>query len=395
MSLKRSAALTVLMGWVATTLVMPVVATSITGPNYLLFGGKNGSLPNSVKISPPGSAGIPLLSGTSGTGTPTFGALNLAGGSSILSGILPTGNLPNGLFGFQTLTTSAPTLTAASPSFNILDPTSNAVAVVLPLASTCAGKIFWFKTINTTNTTSITCSGSDLIESSASLNNTTLQTIGMISDGVSKYRYLKPMVESIAAGGTGQSTKAGAYDALSPMSALGDVPYGGTSGTGTRLAGNTTTTKKFLRQIGNGTVSAAPAWDTIVTSDLPSNQVIAPIGMGFDGGGSAISTGLKSWVRVPMACTIQDVEMVADQSGSIVVDIWKGTYSAANLPTAPTSSASICASAKPTISSSNKSQDVTLTGWTTSISAGDYLYFNVNSCTTITKCTIALKVLKN
>jgi hypothetical protein len=36
-------------------------------------------------------------------------------------------------------------------------------------------------------------------------------------------------------GGTGQTTKAAAFDALSPMSASGDIIYGGASGTGTRL----------------------------------------------------------------------------------------------------------------------------------------------------------------
>lgn len=41
---------------------------------------------------------------------------------------------------------------------------------------------------------------------------------------------------TIAKGGTGQTTKAAGFDALSPMSASGDVIYGGTSGTGTRLA---------------------------------------------------------------------------------------------------------------------------------------------------------------
>lgn len=39
----------------------------------------------------------------------------------------------------------------------------------------------------------------------------------------------------IGNGGTGQTTKAAAFDALSPMTTLGDLIYGGTSGTGTRL----------------------------------------------------------------------------------------------------------------------------------------------------------------
>lgn len=75
---------------------------------------------------------------------------------------------------------------------------------------------------------------------------------------------------AINKGGTGQTTAAAAFDALGPMSALGDIIYGGTSGTRIRLAGNTTATKKFLRQTGNGSISAAPVWDTIIAGDLPS-----------------------------------------------------------------------------------------------------------------------------
>jgi len=82
--------------------------------------------------------------------------------------------------------------------------------------------------------------------------------------------------------------------------------------------------------------------------------------------------------------------MLADQSGSIVVDIWKDTY--ANFP--PTDADTITASAPPTISSAQKSQDAILTGWTKAISAGNILAFNVDSCTTITRVTISLKVNK-
>lgn len=48
-----------------------------------------------------------------------------------------------------------------------------------------------------------------------------------------------------------------------PMSALGDIIYGGSGGTEAVLAGNTSTTKKILTQVGNGTNSAAPAWSQI------------------------------------------------------------------------------------------------------------------------------------
>jgi hypothetical protein len=58
---------------------------------------------------------------------------------------------------------------------------------------------------------------------------------------------------------------------LNPMTLTGDIVYGGTSGVETRLLGNTTTTKKFLTQTGNGSVSAAPAWNTLVSGDIPNN----------------------------------------------------------------------------------------------------------------------------
>lgn len=107
-----------------------------------------------------------------------------------------------------------------------------------------------------------------------------------------------------------------------------------------------------------------------------------------DGSGSALTTGIKADAYVPFACTITAVTMLADQSGSCVVDIWKDTY--ANYP--PTVADSITASAKPTISSATKSQDSTLTGWTTSISAGDTLRFNIDSNSTITRLALTLTV---
>ena len=110
----------------------------------------------------------------------------------------------------------------------------------------------------------------------------------------------------------------------------------------------------------------------------------------IDGSGSEISTGIAGDIQVPFDCTIQEVTLLGDQSGSIIVDIWKDTY--ANF--APTDADSITASAVPTITTAIKSTDATLTGWTTSVVAGDVLRFNVDSVTTIERCTIILKIKK-
>lgn len=111
----------------------------------------------------------------------------------------------------------------------------------------------------------------------------------------------------------------------------------------------------------------------------------------IDGGGQAITTGIKGDIEVPFACTVTAARAFADQTGSIVVDIWKDTY--ANFP--PTDADSITASAPVTISSATKSQDTTLSGWTTSVSAGDILRFNVDSVSTVQRVTISLTVTKS
>ncbi len=117
---------------------------------------------------------------------------------------------------------------------------------------------------------------------------------------------------------------------------------------------------------------------------------LATIQFVIDGGGATITTGIKGFVEVPFACTVTAARMFADQSGSIVVDIWKDTY--ANYP--PVDADSITASAPPTISSATKSQDTTLTGWTTAIAAGSIFGFNVDSATTVQRVTVALTVTR-
>jgi len=107
----------------------------------------------------------------------------------------------------------------------------------------------------------------------------------------------------------------------------------------------------------------------------------------ISGGGAAITTGIKGFVRVPYAMTLTKVTALADQTGDIVVDIWNDTY--ANFP--PTDADSITASAPVTISNDVKSEDATLSGWDTAIAAGDILAFNVDSVSDIEQLTIILE----
>ena len=130
------------------------------------------------------------------------------------------------------------------------------------------------------------------------------------------------------------------------------------------------------------------AWETVKKrlQDLGIGAIIFII----DGGGSAITTGEKGHLEIPFKCEIQRATLLADQVGSIVIDIWKDTY--ANFP--PTDADSITSATPPTISAAQKSQDATLTGWTKTIDEGDILAFNVDSAATITRVVIVLKVKK-
>jgi len=178
----------------------------------------------------------------------------------------------------------------------------------------------------------------------------------------------------------------------------------GTHKAGVQLAGSLTTYLDDIpvatniapeaMTVGNYVLVAIPEGnprDACIVASWPAGSSgTASLTFVIDGGGEAITTGGKGHLEIPYACTIKQVTMQADQSGSIVVDIWKDTY--ANFP--PTDADSITASAPPTISSAQKSQDTTLAGWTKSISSGDILAFNVDSCATIQRVTISLLVEK-
>jgi len=108
----------------------------------------------------------------------------------------------------------------------------------------------------------------------------------------------------------------------------------------------------------------------------------------IDGGGSAITTGIKGAIRIPFKCEILSVSLLGDQSGSIVVNIWKDTL--ANYP--PTVGDKITDTTPPTITTDTDSEDTTLTDWTKAIASGDVLMFNVDSVTDIEWASLIIKV---
>lgn len=110
---------------------------------------------------------------------------------------------------------------------------------------------------------------------------------------------------AINKGGTGQTTASTGFNALSPMTTVGDIIYGGTSGTGTRLAGPTTATKQFLTSTGTGSAAQSPAWNALAAADLPTtgltiNQHSSLVTTDSDGSTITFDLSVSDWHQVTL-----------------------------------------------------------------------------------------------
>lgn len=110
-------------------------------------------------------------------------------------------------------------------------------------------------------------------------------------------------------------------------------------------------------------------------------KVIRRVNVVFGGSGMEIPDNDYRDVEFP-TCTIKEARILADQSGSISIELWKDSY--ANF--APTVADLIDTFS---ISSAIKSEE---TGLSLSVAAGSIIRFIVTSCTTITQVTLALLI---
>ena len=138
---------------------------------------------------------------------------------------------------------------------------------------------------------------------------------------------------AIANGGTGATTKTAAFDALSPMTTAGDIIYGGTSGTGTRLAkgsdGQVLTLASGVPTWTSGvsTITSKTASYTLTTSD---NYVIASSGSGitFTLPTAAGNTGKEFTIK---NISSSNVTIATTSSQKIVVDAANSAATTATL----------------------------------------------------------------
>lgn len=123
-----------------------------------------------------------------------------------------------------------------------------------------------------------------------------------------------------------------------------------------------------------------------------SSQVVTEkFGFLLNGGGAAITTGLKgeAATEVPANMTVTKWEVVASTvagTGSIAVDIWCDTY--ANWP--PTVADTITGSEPPTITTSNSGTDTSLTSFDTALEGGLICVPVVTSASTLQDARVTI-----
>lgn len=121
-------------------------------------------------------------------------------------------------------------------------------------------------------------------------------------------------------------------------------------------------------------------------TSFTATTVIHSIGTTFDGAGSALTIGTKSYVTIPYACTIQAWNMTLD-AGTATIDIWKIATGTA----IPTVANTITAAALPAIATGTAIHSTTLSGWTTTVTANDIFGFNISAVATATKASLVLQ----
>jgi hypothetical protein len=162
-----------------------------------------------------------------------------------------------------------------------------------------------------------------------------------------------------------------------------------------------------MNSTGNAAITSSVtlnAGSNITLSQLGNTITVAssgggtkpPISYVLDGAGLVISsatTSLASFYELPYNVTITSVTMSCDSTTSSL-SVAVSSQTAANFATGNTP-ASICASDCPTLSSARREGDGALTGWTTALSQGDYILFDLVGAAPINAKRCILQVWVN
>ncbi len=155
-----------------------------------------------------------------------------------------------------------------------------------------------------------------------------------------------------------------------------------------QLAGTTKGYAPTMNFSTGTSVSLSGGVATVTASGTPSsNSLIRSIGGGFDGGGSALTTGAVTYLTVPFSCTIAAFNITVD-TGTISFDVWKIATGTA----IPTVSNSILTGGYLAISTGTALHSAsTALFTTTTVSANDVFGIEIEAVSSATKASLVLQ----
>ena len=265
-----------------------VQITSATGGQLLSYDQTNSYWKNTNLAA---GTGISVSSATGGTITVTNSAPDQTVAIASGTGISVTGTYPN----FTVSNTGVTSVTGTSP---VVSSGGATPAISMPAANATTNGY-----LTSTDWTTFNNKGSGTVTSVSAL---TLGTTGTDLSSTVANSTTTPVITLNVP--TASATNRGALSSAdwttfnskltNPMTTLGDIIYGASSGTATRLAGNTTTNKYFLSQTGTGSASAVPSWSTLPTVLPVLNRSGATVSVAVGNGVLPVLTRAGSTVNV-------------------------------------------------------------------------------------------------
>jgi len=186
-------------------------------------------------------------------------------------------------------------------------------SIIAQLASGQSAHLYDAQNTSGTSLVDVTAGGRLTVESGGSFRHV---------PGAGASTLFKGDVNGDATWGTVTLLSAFISDTVAGTVVLGDMIVGNATPKWDKLAGNTTTTRKFLRQVGNGTISALPAWDTLVSGDLPSTV------LGWTDSGTIVSlTTITDQVGIGTATPGANLGVTNANAASAINVLLKGAAS--------------------------------------------------------------------
>lgn len=167
----------------------------------------------------------------------------------------------------------------------------------------------------------------------------------------------------------------GEFDGGATYTVNQSVSYGGTS-----YVAITNVTAGIIPGV---TAGWEDFWQVLVERNPNSGFVVSILGNAYP-----IDTGVKAAIPVPFDCEIVEVTLLADEPGDVVADLWVTDYG--SYPPGPGDS--ITSATPPTLTGAFKTTDTALTGWTTTLNAGDVIFVYVDTVSGIGWLSVGVRV---